>query len=126
MEPDDRLWVVYSGEAAMKIPNAESAVVDIEKLTDYCLNADHPRGKHKARVFLAACGYSAENAELMRQQLLEAAVQGEAREIGPRVHGRRFVVECTLVGPIGRAAVRTAWIVREGEDFPRFVSAYVI
>ncbi len=54
----------------MKLPNGERAAVDLEKLTDYCLNPDHPRGKHKARVFLGACGFAAENAELMREQLL--------------------------------------------------------
>lgn len=32
----------------MKLPNAENAFVDIEKLRGYCLNLSHPRGKHKA------------------------------------------------------------------------------
>jgi len=30
-------------------PHAESAVLDIRKLEDYCLNPSHPRGRHKAR-----------------------------------------------------------------------------
>jgi hypothetical protein len=37
----------------VKLPHAELAVVDIAKLRDYCLNADHLRGRHKARVFAA-------------------------------------------------------------------------
>ncbi len=110
----------------MKLPNGDRAVVELVKLTDYCLNLDHPRGKHKARVFLAACGFSPENAELMREQLLDAAVHEEALSGPPMSHGQRFVVECELAGPTGRARVRTAWIVRSGEDFPRFVSAYVL
>jgi hypothetical protein len=110
----------------MKLPNGERAVVDLEKLTDYCLNPDHPRGKHKARVFLAACGFSAENAELMRGQLLDAATHSEALQTPPNVHGQRYVVECRMKGPTGDAGVRTGWIVRPGEDFPRFVSAYVL
>lgn len=36
----------------MKLPNAENAVVSIEKLRDYSLNPNHPEGKHKARAFL--------------------------------------------------------------------------
>jgi hypothetical protein len=36
----------------MKLPNAENAVIDIAKLRDYCLNPNHPEGKHKARAFL--------------------------------------------------------------------------
>ena len=38
----------------MTLPHAEAAVVEVvdpRKLRDYCLNPNHPRGKHKARVF---------------------------------------------------------------------------
>ena len=38
----------------MKLPNAENAYVDLRKLADYCLDSEHERGKHKARVFAAA------------------------------------------------------------------------
>ena len=31
-----------------RLPNAERAVVDVEKLRSYCLNLGHPRGQHKA------------------------------------------------------------------------------
>lgn len=31
----------------MLIPNAENAVVELRKLRDYCLNAEHSTGKHK-------------------------------------------------------------------------------
>ncbi|WP_200235400.1 DUF6883 domain-containing protein [Thiohalocapsa halophila] len=43
----------------MKLPNANQAVVDLEKLRGYCLNPAHPRGRHKARVFAAALGITA-------------------------------------------------------------------
>jgi hypothetical protein len=110
----------------MKMPNGERAVVDLVKLADYCLNSHHPRGKHKARVFRAACGFSPETAESMRDQILDAATTNEARPIPPTVHGKRYVLECVLTGPAGQALVRTAWIIRPDEDFPRFVSAYVV
>jgi len=109
----------------MKLPNAENAVVDMQKLTDYCLNPEHERGKHKARVFAATCGLTAEHAELLRKALLEGALQGEAVAKVSDAFGRRFVVEWTVVGPAGKAAIRTAWIVRHDEEFPRFVSCYV-
>ncbi|HXG48805.1 MAG TPA: hypothetical protein VNO52_14360, partial [Methylomirabilota bacterium] len=35
----------------MRLPNGERAIVDIQKLTAYCLNLQHTRGRHKARVF---------------------------------------------------------------------------
>ena len=77
----------------MKLPNAEFAIVDLEKLINYCLNPEHPRGKHKARVIEAACGITAENAETMRSQLLEAAVENEAVPLLEDTHGRRYVIE---------------------------------
>jgi hypothetical protein len=55
----------------MKLPNAENAVVDIAKLHDYCLNPNHPEGKHKARVFLAKLGIGRNDAERLRQLILE-------------------------------------------------------
>ena len=39
---------------ADQLPHGEEALVDLAKLEDYCLNASHPRGRHKARVFREA------------------------------------------------------------------------
>jgi len=109
----------------MKLPNAENAIVDLQKLTKYCLNSDHERGKHKARVFDAKCGLTAEHADLLRQSLFEAARLGEAVATKNDAFGRRYVIEWVVIGPSGKAAIRTAWIIRHDEDFPRFVSCYV-
>ncbi len=54
----------------MKIPNADKAVVDIRKLREYCLSMDHPRGKHKARVFRTVLGLTANDAEELQKTLL--------------------------------------------------------
>jgi hypothetical protein len=58
----------------MRLPNPRRAVVDIEKLTGYCLNPQHEDGKHKARVFAAALGITQSDAEWLRQRLLAAAL----------------------------------------------------
>ena len=47
----------------MKLPNAENAVVDIAKLRDYCLDPNHPEGKHKARIFMEKLGITKKDAE---------------------------------------------------------------
>ena len=54
----------------MKLPNADRAVIEIEKLRDYSLNPNHPKGKHKARVFLAALGLKADDAEALREKIM--------------------------------------------------------
>lgn len=55
----------------MKIPNADRAVVDIAKLRDYCLNKQHPRGKHKARLFETMLRIKDLDAEELQSALLE-------------------------------------------------------
>jgi len=63
----------------MLIPNAKNAVVDIRKLRDYCLNLEHDDGKHKARLFSSILGMTADNAEELRQILLEVVKVQEAQ-----------------------------------------------
>jgi hypothetical protein len=110
----------------MKLPNAARAVVEIEKLREYCLSPGHPRGRHKARVFAATCGLTAEQAEGLRAQLLDAAVSLEAEPGEGDDYGQRYVLDLEVVGPTGTTRVRSAWMVRTDEDFPRFVSCYVL
>jgi hypothetical protein len=69
-------------DGGMKLPNAERAVVDVRKLREYCLNAEHPRGQHKARVLKSALGWTADQAEDVRRKILEAALQGDAGFLG--------------------------------------------
>lgn len=109
----------------MKLPNADRAVVEIEKLRDYCLNFDHPRGRHKARVFAASLGLTADHADELREHLLQVVLTADATTTEHDDYGQRFVVDFDLAGPRGSARVRSSWIVREQEDFPRLTSCYV-
>ena len=108
------------------MPNAERAVVDLRKLRDYCLSAQHPRGRHKARVFESALGFTAPNAEELRDVLLAAARSDQAVPTEQDEYGQRYVVDVMVSGPAGQATVRSTWIVRAGEDFPRLISCYVL
>jgi len=112
----------------MKLPNAENAVVDIVKLRDYCLNPNHPEGKHKARAFLEELGLERNDAELLRQSILEAILKTDAIEENATEYGRRFVIDFELERGVGvvlyKAVVRTAWIIRNNEDFPRLTTCF--
>ena len=77
----------------MTLPNAEQAVVDVRKLRDYCLNVDHPRGQHKARVFKSALGWTADEAEDVRRKLLEAVLQADASFLGADDYGQRYALD---------------------------------
>ena len=77
----------------MKLPNADRAVADIEKLRDYSLSDHHDDGKHKARVFRASLGFTSADAERLRQVVLEAALTGEAIPGKSLLYGQMYVLD---------------------------------
>jgi hypothetical protein len=109
-----------------KLPNPENAIVEVRKLRDYCLSPDHPRGRHKARVFASALGLTADDAEEVREAILSAALFGEADPAQEDEFGKRYVLDFEMKTGAGTATVRSAWIVRRGEDVPRFTSCFVL
>jgi hypothetical protein len=110
----------------MKLPNADRAVVEIEKLRDYCLSSSHPRGRHKARVFVIALGITADNAEELKRAILSAITTEEARPTERDEYGQRFIVDFSMRRQGKEAVVRSSWIVRSGENYPRLTSCYVL
>src|SRR5205823_6462404 len=84
---------------SMKLPGGERAVVRMDKPIDYTLDPEHERGGHKARVFAAALGITVDNAEELRDALLEAARTGEARFDFANEHGQQYLVDFEMVGP---------------------------
>lgn len=113
-------------EIAVKLPCAERAEVDIAKLRGYCLNTEHPEGKHKARVFRTALGLGAEDAEELRRALLDAARTTEATPGAHDEYGQRFLVDFTLRRDRREARIRSAWIIRSGEAIVRLTSCYIL
>jgi hypothetical protein len=110
----------------MKIPNAEQAIVEFEKLHDYCLSESHPRGKHKARVFASVLGITADDTVELRSAILAAvrvteAISGENDEFG-----KRYIVDFSMSHRGNEAIIRSTWIIRRGEDIPRLTSCYVL
>ena len=108
----------------MQIPNAERAVIDPAKLHRYLLSRSHPVGRFKAAFFLTL-GYSSDGwrqlgANLRGQHLSQDATRSEQTR-----YGQKYAIRATLVGPSGSSAeVRSVWVVRTGEEFPRFLTAY--
>jgi hypothetical protein len=113
--------------AAMgRMPNGERAVVDMRKLEEYCLSPSHFRGRHKARVFLQALGLDRSGAFWLREALLEAARTSEAVEAEVDAFGRRWHVDLRLTRSGRTAMIRSVWIIRTGENVPRFITAWVL
>lgn len=111
----------------MKLPNGASAVVDLEKLQDYCLSSQHPEGRHKARVFLSTLGMTSADAGKLREILLSAAaLNNEVSMTGADKYGCRYSLDAVVTWGSREALVRSAWIIKTGEESPRLVSCYVL
>jgi len=108
----------------LRLPNAENAVIDPEKLRDYLLSPSHPVGRFKA-AFFASLGYAQENwkqfeADLRRQHLPKDAILH--RETA---YGKKYEIRGRIRGPAGKTReIISVWIILADEDVPRFVTAY--
>jgi hypothetical protein len=109
----------------VKLPNAERARVDIEKLTSYTLNPTHPRGRHKARVFKSALGFDLTDAPFLRALMIRAAKTGDAHHTSTDEFGERYIIDTEYQGISKKVIIRSSWIVKTGETFARFVGCHL-
>jgi len=109
----------------MELPGGTDAIVEISKLRDYCLDPHHPRGRHKARVFLSALGLRQSDAELLQAALLQAARDEDAVPGEADHYGNRYTVDFLMTRGDREARVRSAWIILRGESTPRLTSCFV-
>jgi len=100
----------------MLLPNPDLAVVDAAKVRDYLLSPEHPVGRFKAAVFMAA-GYRRDAWEALQADLL-ATARLDAQVEAQTPFGQMYSVAAILRGPGRRdLAVLAIWLVRRGEDF---------
>ncbi len=109
----------------MKLPNVGNAEVPKSKVVNYLLDLTSENGKTKARFFLAF-GFTIEAWEAMAEALKLHASTHEVARIEERLpFGVHYVIEGSLITPDGRNPdVRVVWIIDDGDDTPRLVSAY--
>jgi hypothetical protein len=109
-------------DATGRLPNGDRAELDLRKLTEYCLNPGHPRGRHKARVFRDALGIGQADAEELRARFLRAAREGTAVLHERDEWGERWRVDVAMLRQNKRVMIRTIWIVRRSSPNPKFVT----
>jgi len=106
------------------LPNADRAVIDDAKLRDYALNLAHKHGRNKAKLFHRLLGLSLADWPFLKAAILNAAQTEEAAPVRRNAFGQIYRVDFACVGPGGTAVLRSGWIVRDDEDFPRLVTCY--
>ena len=105
-----------------RLPNADSAIVDLAKITEYLLNDAHPQGSAKSR-FLKLFGFKLDRPDELERALLAHARAHPISRIRSSLFGPKFEVSGPMAAPDGRLLhVRTVWIIRLGDANPAFVT----
>jgi hypothetical protein len=108
----------------MKLPNANKAAVDREKIVDYLLNPAHPDNGGKADFF-TQLGFRREHWEGLASALKILAQTAEVMRVSESPHGKKYVVIGQIESPSGKTVlVQTIWIVDKGLNVARLVTAY--
>lgn len=108
----------------MKLPNGEKAEISTQKLIGYCLNPEHPSGKHKARVFASILGITLEHADVLRELIQTAAVAGEVVQQSTTQFGQQFKVDW-IVPDTDAIRLRTVWETTANNPYPRLITAFL-
>ena len=107
----------------MNLPHRDRAIVSREKIVDYLLNPGHPDGASKAAFFLAM-GFQPEKWQVLASAFQQLAHREEVVCVDSQ-HGSKYIVRGEIDTPNGRTvAIRTVWIVDEGNEVPRLVTAF--
>ena len=108
----------------MRLPNADQAVIDRQKLHGYLLSTTHAVGRFKARFF-AALGYAAERWQELETDLRGQHLTQDAELSESLPDGQLFTIRAILNGRNGQSAVvLSVWFVPSSGGVPRFVTAY--
>ena len=107
----------------MRVPNAEAAHVDLDKVTAYLLSDTHPIGKVKAKFF-KGLGFTQDLPGELVWALLDVVRSQEVVDQLATPYGTKYVVDGSVRGRDGSARVRTIWLIEREANDPRFVTAY--
>jgi len=108
----------------MELPNLDRAQIDSTKLAGYVLNANHPEGRHKARVFRSALGITGAHAGWLADAIRAAAGKAEAVLQAETDWGTIYRVDVEIRRGEHCAKVRTAWLSKLEKT--RLVTCFVI
>jgi hypothetical protein len=108
----------------MKLPNAELAVINPDKLRDYLLNQGHRRGASKARL-LHSLGYRREKWRQLEEDLRRYHLPADVVMTTQTAYGPRYEIVAAIPTPIGRSvSFRSIWQIDTGTDRPKFITMY--
>lgn len=108
----------------MKVPNCRDAEIPRNKITEYLLCLEHPEGAPKARFFMK-WGFSLQDWNLLASTLIRQVNSHDYDSFIEGKHGTKYIVIAPIESPTGTTPpVKTIWMVAQGTDYPRLISAY--
>jgi hypothetical protein len=87
----------------VKLPNAEKARVERNKIVDYLLNPVHPDNSGKA-AFFEGLGFRRDEWKSLAKSLQELAARTEITNATVSPHGRKYLIVGQIESPSGKAA----------------------
>lgn len=76
-------------------------------------------------VFKSALRLTDQDAEFLKNTILEALSVNEAVLGKQDQYGKRYSVDIKIINLDKEAQIRTAWIIKKDENFPRFTTCYI-
>lgn len=108
----------------MRIPNADSAVIEEQKIVGYVLNAGHRRGGSKAALLLQF-GYAPATWRRLADDLRRDHLTQNVDLTRTTPYGERYEIRAVLQTPSGRPlVVRSIWQIDLGTTSPRLITLY--
>lgn len=108
----------------MPIPNADSAIIDEQKVVGYLLNTEHRRGGSKAALLLHF-GYDPSDWQRLAEDLRRDHLSAEAESVKTTPYGTRFDIRAPVATPSGRTVfLRSIWQIDAGLSAPRLITLF--
>ena len=108
----------------LKLPNAEKATADDRKFTGYLFNAENKKGYAKGKAFTSRLGYSIENYDKLKSDIIKYANDYPVIYKGSDNYGNSYEQKIIMYGKSGRVAnVVVGWKEKDGKTW--MTSAYI-
>ena len=106
----------------MKLPGAQQAHVESQKITGYLLSLNSPDGQSKAEFF-SRFGFRIDEWEALSNALRSHCLQNEVVEVEETAYGIKYIIVGALGTPDCRnPLVMSVWQIDRGTDHPRFIT----
>lgn len=108
----------------MKIPNNNQSFVADKKITDYLLSETHEIGKFKADFF-KRFGFDLADIDTFKDSLIQHSIDRDIEKTKNSDFGIKYELKCEINSPDERnPCIVTVWIVENGEELPKLITAY--